>query len=254
MKKKEIIIIILNFIFMASGCVSTTTTDCGSDEPCFAGAVKSCSPATIKTVEKNETFGVLDVKYTISASVKVKKDKFCIVEEKIDDVEMRGNLTEAPGRLIYLFYEIANSPITCEVTDPVNLDMNGILATSGNCTGVMKDLLGQAFAYKGGGAANATAKNIEVVETYCVGDEKMVVYIRNTGSENINLSKEITVMNLSSQSGIPAGWKNFAGTQAITELIPFAIAQLIIESKPINQYSYAVMFQKKSYPVTCYSR
>jgi hypothetical protein len=247
---KVITFLALISLVIISGCLTPGQVDCGSDESCFADAVQTCSPAAVRTAEKQETFGELRVNYIISGSVKGKEGNTCVVEEKIEELEMTGNLTASPSRLIYLLYSIVDSPITCKISGPVELDMNGIRRVSGQCTGQMLDLLNEAFAYKEGTPENITAKKIEVLESFCVGGKKVIVYIRNIGTESCNLSTDLKLVNSSTLSEIPVAWKDFTGEQTIDLLQPYEMAQFSLEAEPGNLYSYALILDSKSYPVS----
>ncbi len=248
--------LVVAFIFMilslvmASGCLRTGPVECGSDESCFGEALDSCSLATVTTVKKYYAFGDLNVSYVISASVKGKEDGGCVIEEKIDRLDMSGNLTGAPSRLLFVLYSIVDKPLACSTTGPVKLDLPGMNDVPGECAGAVLDLLDEAFAYEEGVPQNVTGKRIQVRESFCVGGEKVVVYIRNIALADINLSTDVQLLDAETGDAIPVAWLDFAGQEALEMLYPFQMAQFSLESQPGTLYSYDLVLEGRTYPVT----
>jgi hypothetical protein len=246
--EKSIAAVMIISLVLIAGCISGGPKDCGSDESCFAESVQSCSPATIETVEKDEVFEDLKVGYKISASVIGDDGGSCVVEEKFKEIEMTGNLTGAPARLIYLLYAMTDSPIRCSVSGPIELDMQGIHQLGAQCSGDMVGLLDEALIYLEGGQPNTTANRIEVLENFCPGGKKVIVYIRNIGGETINISTGLELLNATSGEGISVEWFDFTGAQALSEIYPGSMAQFSLESEPGTLHSYELVLDSESYP------
>lgn len=247
---KVLIALMLTSLVVASGCVSNAPIDCGSDESCFADAMESCSAATVRTSEKEETFGDLDVSYFVSASTLGIEASSCISEVVIEDLEMTGNLTGAPGRLLYLMWTSVDSPLRCKTEGPIDLDMAGILSSSARCTGSLIDTLEEAFTYKEGTPQNVTTKKIEVLESsFCVGGKKIVAYIRNIGTSELNMSEDVRLVYAGNQTEIPVEWLDFSGSGSLEVLYPYKMAQFNLQTVPGTLYEYEVIVDSTSYPL-----
>ena len=244
---KALIALMLTSLVVASGCVSTEPLDCGSDESCFADAMRSCSAATVRTTQKEETFGGVDVRYLVSASTKGIEASSCISEVVIEDLEMTGNLTGAPARLLNLLISSANSPLRCKTDGPIDLGMAGIRAVAGQCTGSMIDTLEEAFTYKEGTPQNVTTKKIEVLESYCVGGKRIVAYIRNTGTVDLNMSEDVRLLYASNQTEIQVDWIDFSGSASVEVLYPYKMAQFNLNTEPGTLYEYEIIVDSTSY-------
>ena len=245
-----ITILVLISLVIISGCVSREPKDCGSDESCFAEAVESCSLATARTMDKIETFGGVETRYVISASVKGPEEGSCVVEINVAELAMTGNLTQAPARLIYLLYSLVDSPISCQLTDAPDIDISGIRSIAGHCTGSMLDNLEEAFTYEEGEHTNVSPRRIEVLESFCVGGEKIVGYIRNVGTETLNISMDISIVNARDKSEVHVDWRDFSGGAVLKELLPYKMAQFNIQTVPGTLYSHEIILDSQPHTVS----
>lgn len=246
--KGVLLAITLLSLVLASGCLTSEPIDCGSDESCFADALSSCKAAIIKTESKEEAFGVIDLRYKLSASIKGAEGDSCIVEETFEEMEMIGNLTQAPSRLIFYMYSLTGSPITCKVSGPIDLDIGGINNTADECSGDALDILKEALKYKGGEPPQP-ASIIEVEEAFCVGGERIVIYVRNEGSSDINLSTDMHLLDSDGGEPTPVEWMDFSGSQTIEMLYPLKMAQAWIKNVSVGTlYEYEISLGEDSYP------
>lgn len=248
--KKAVLISMILSLVIASGCITPPVKNCGSDESCFDESLRSCLPATITTLEKQEAFANLSTSYVITATVVGKEGNDCVLKERIGDIEMRGNLTEAPSRLIFVLISMADSEMLCKINGTTTLDKEGMRSILDVCTGGLKDLLVEAFGIEEGGPQIPSSKSVKIMESFCVGGEKIVGYVRNTGTEPINISGELSWVNASNGEVVPVEWKDFTGTVPTDYLIPFKMAQFNINSSPGILYSFELLFGEKSYPVS----
>jgi len=238
-------VLIILALVMASGCVSRQTTECGNLESCFRSALGSCSPATITTLEKLATITNLSTRYSMNATILGKDGDYCAVDIGLEDLEMTGNITELPDRLVYLLVSIYNERMTCRAESNLTLDMDGLKGMLGRCRGGLKDKLAEIYSFEGGGAQDA--RQITVLENYCVGGEKVVVYIRNTGTEKINLTEELKVLDARTGAEIPVTWKDFSGALKIDELLISAMAQFSLASSAGVRYDYDIVLDGRRY-------
>ncbi|MBN2330574.1 MAG: hypothetical protein JXC85_02060 [Candidatus Aenigmarchaeota archaeon] len=247
-EKSFLLAVALVSLALTSGCISSGPLDCESDESCFANAQSSCKAATVNTLPKDYAFGSMNARYTMSGSVLGMEGDLCLVKMTFEDIEMTGNLTETPAGVILQLYNLSGSPITCTVSEPMILSMEGINASAGSCSGEGLSYLAGALRYYEA-VPPGFGKALKVSESFCVGGQKIVVYVRNEGIDDINLSEEVAVIGNASGEELPVEWKDFTGFQRIGMLYPLNIGQFEItdvEAGSIN--SYEIRYGGDTYP------
>lgn len=235
-------------LLAASGCLGSVPVECGSDESCFADAVSSCAKATVKTATKEASFGVIDLRYILSASIEGKDGDYCVVENTFEEIEMIGNLTMAPSNLIFHLYSLTGSPITCRVSAPFSLDIDGINSSAGMCSGNGLASLLEALRYRYGEPPQPPSF-LDIREAYCVGGERIVVYVRNDGLSDVNLSSDVELIDTESGQALTVGWKDFSGAHPVEILYPLKLAQTdIYGTEPGKNYTYEITLGGDLYP------
>lgn len=243
-----LVAIALISLALASGCLSSEPIDCGTDEACFADALSECSEATVKTGLKVESFGVIDLRYILSGSIVGVVGNSCLFETTFEEIEMVGNLTQAPSRLILHLYNLTGSPIRCMASGPIDLDIGGINQSAGLCSGAGLDILKEALRYKEGEPPLPEAI-INVEEAFCVGGERIVLYVRNVGLSDINISDDMKLLDADSGEPISVEWWDFTGYRKIGMLFPSQMSQTEIGNVQSGTlYEFAISLGEDSYP------
>ena len=133
------------------------------------------------------------------------------------------------------------------MSGPIDLDIGGINKTADDCSGDALDILKEALKYKGGEPPQPAI--IEVEEAFCVGGERIVIYVRNEGSSDINLSTDMHLLDADGGEPISVEWMDFSGSQAIEMLYPLKMAQAWINNVSAGTlYEYEISLGEDSYP------
>jgi len=243
-------------IILASGCIGQPVKDCGSDEACFTGALKTCTKATFKTAERQDQLSEGNrIIYRVSAAITGKSSATssgaCNVEERIAELEIRGNITDLPTRFVGLLVSIVDYNMSCEAGEDIRLDMDGMGASLDNCSGDLKPVLQDILKYKDDLSGNPS-KRISVTTAFCAGGQKVVVYIRNIGNGNISLSYDVNVSD--AVSGEEMGsvvWLDFSGDNTISDLQPGQMAQFSfpVEMAGGGEVRYSINVAGKTHSV-----
>ena len=237
-------------VILASGCLSPQAKVCGSDESCFSQALSSCSPANAMTATKTAQIGNVTLRYSVNATIKGGVAGDCMVEEWISDVEMRGNLTEAPSRLLYILVQMTNYNMGCLAAGNEDLlSLGGMRQEIDGCNGTLKDLLVEVYAFMDGNHPSLWDRRISVVDSYCMAGGKVVAYVRNTGRADINLTKDI---GLSDAAGNPvqAEWRDFTGNSTVDFIIPLQIAQFSNKAARTGVNGFSISLDGRAYNFT----
>ena len=247
--KGILVAIALLSLALASGCLSSEPIDCGTDESCFADALSECAEATVMTVSKEEAFGVINLRYIMSGSTVGVVGNSCVFEATFEEIEMVGNLTQAPSRLIFHIFNLTGSPIRCMVSGPpIGLDIGSINQSAGLCSGDGLDILKEALRYREGEPPMPDGI-IEVQEAFCVGGKRIVLYVRNVGSSDINISTDMQLLDGDSGEPIPVEWRDFSNSQTIEMLFPLKISQAEIGNVQAGSlYEFEISLGEDSYP------
>lgn len=247
--KGILVAIALLSLVLASGCLSSEPIDCGTDEACFADALSECAEATVKTGLKVESFGVIDLRYILSGSVVGVVGDSCVFETTFEEIAMVGNLTQAPSRLILHLFNLTGSPIRCIASGPpIGLDIGSINQSAGLCSGVGLDILKEALRYKEGEPPLPEAI-IKVEEAFCVGGERIVLYVRNMGLSDINISDDMKLLDADSGEQISVEWWDFTGSKKIGMLYPLQMSQTEIGNLQAGLlYGFEISLGEDSYP------
>ncbi len=237
-------------ILIVSGCLAPQARECGPDESCFSQALSSCSPANAVTATKTAQIGNVTLRYSVNATIRGGAAGDCLVEEWVQDVEMRGNLTEAPSRLLYILIQLPNFNMGCRAAGNEDLlSLGGIRPVIEGCNGTLRELMLEVYAFMEGRHPSLWDRNITVVDSYCMAGGRVVAYVRNTGLADINLTKDIGVSDAAGNP-VEAEWKDFTGNSTIDFIIPLQIARFSDSVAGSGIHGFSISLDGRAYNFT----